>query len=55
MAKFKFNNKKTISDNIDELCLKFGLAYEIKEAILEVSKNSYIKGSNDCHKVLNSK
>ncbi len=37
----------TSIDKINALTEKYGLSNTVKEAIIEISKDAYIKGSND--------
>lgn len=55
MKKFKIDKKKSAFKQVEQLCKHFKLSKEIENAILEVSRNSYITGSNDCYDSLTTK
>ena len=38
-----------LTEQIDNLCKKHNLSEEVKKDILELCKDSYTKGSYDCH------
>jgi hypothetical protein len=42
----------TSKEKINALTEKYGLSNTVKEAIIEISKEAYITGSNDCFKQL---
>ncbi len=42
-------------DKINALVDKYSLSETIKQAIIQISKDAYIKGSNDCFKNLINK
>ena len=35
-------------EKIEKLCEQYGLSDKVKNMILEICKDSYIQGSNDC-------
>jgi hypothetical protein len=43
--------KLTSYEKIEALCSKEGLSDSIKEQIRNISKESYIQGSNDCYNI----
>ncbi len=51
MAKWKYNHEVRPIDNVDALCTKFNLSDDVKEAMKDIAKCSYILGSNTCFSV----
>lgn len=48
----KKTNKCALTCMIDALCEKYNLPECVKGDIIEISKKSYIQGSNDCHEAV---
>jgi len=45
------NKDLTITEKVELFCHKHSLSETVKDGILNLCKNSYIKGSNDCHEI----
>jgi hypothetical protein len=45
----------TTVEKVEKLCKEFKLSDMIKDLIIELCKDSYIKGSNDCFNILKNK
>ena len=48
----KLRNMASSIDKINALTEKYGLSETVKEAIIEISKDAYITGSNNASKAL---
>ena len=47
----KETKKISLNDKIEFICEKYSLNLEVKKEILELCKEAYITGSNDCFNI----
>lgn len=48
----KLRNMASSIEKIEALAEKYNLSHTVKQAIIQISKDAYIQGHNDCHKQL---
>lgn len=48
----KLRDMASSIEKIEALAEKYNLSYTVKEAIIQISKDAYIQGHNDCYKQL---